>query len=208
MYKLYTRPGSGGFVAEAAFLLAGEPFEHIDVAKTDNPDAAFLAISPLNQVPVLTLPDGHTMTESAAICMALAERHPEAALAPQPGAPARADFLRWMAFMSSALYPAVLRFYYPHRYSSDEGAKAGVRKAAVAELDRDFAVVDKALAGRKWLVGDSMTIADVYLLMLFSWHPETERVRQAFANVERVCAGLRSHAVLAKLNASHEMWQA
>lgn len=208
MYKLYTRPGSGGFVVEAALALANAPFEQIDVPKSDRPDPAFLDISPLNQVPVLTLPDGRSMTESAAICILLAERHPEASLAPAIDAPARVEFLRWMAFMSSALYPAVLRFYYPHRYSSDEGAKAGVRKAAVAELDRDFAVVDKALAGRKWLVGDSMTIADVYLLMLFSWHPETERVRQAFANVERVCAGLRSHAVLAKLNASHEMWQA
>ena len=100
----------------------------------------------------------------------------------------------------------MLRFYYAHRYSADDGAKAGVRKAAIAELDRDFAVVDKVLAGRQWLVGEGMTIADIYLLMLFSWHPEADRARQAFANVERLCASLRDHPVLAKLNASHEMW--
>jgi len=45
-------------------------------------------------VPVLTLPDGHSLTESAAICILLAERHPEAQLAPEAGSPARADFLR------------------------------------------------------------------------------------------------------------------
>ena len=110
MYKLYTRPGSGGFVVEAALALANAPFEQVDVPKTDRPDPTFLDISPLNQVPVLTLPDGSSMTESAAICILLAERHPEARLAPAVDAPARADFLRWMAFMSSVLYPAVRRF--------------------------------------------------------------------------------------------------
>lgn len=206
MYKLYTRPGSGGFVVEAAFLLAGEPFEKIDVPKTDRPDAGFLAVSPLNQVPALTLPDGRSMTESAAICTVLAERHPQARLAPDSGSSTRADFLRWMTFMSSAIYPAVLRFYYAHRYSADAGGAAGVKQAAVAELDRDFAILDKALAGREWLVGERMSIADIYLLMLFSWHPEMERAKQAFANVERLCTGLRDHPVLEKLNASHEMW--
>jgi glutathione S-transferase len=82
MYKLYTRPNTGGFVVEAAFALAGVPFDQIDVPKSDPPDQAFLHISPFNQVPVLILPDGSSMTESAAICILLAERHPEADLAP------------------------------------------------------------------------------------------------------------------------------
>ena len=145
MYKLYTRPGSGGFVVEAALALANAPFEQIDVPKTDRPDPAFLDISPLNQVPVLTLPDGSSMTESAAICILLAERHPNAGLAPAVDAPARADFLRWMAFMSSVLYPAVLRFYYAYRYTADADGTKAVKQAAVAEMDRGFAVVDAAL---------------------------------------------------------------
>ena len=53
MYRLYTRPGSGGFVVEAALALTGAPFDQIDVPKKDPPDQAFLDISPLNQVPVL-----------------------------------------------------------------------------------------------------------------------------------------------------------
>jgi glutathione S-transferase len=206
MYTLYTRPGSGGFVVEAALVLAGEPFEQVDIAKADEPDAAFLAVSPLNQVPALTLPDGRSMTESAAISMLLAELYPAAGLAPQAGSPDRVGFLRWMAYLASAIYPAVLRFYYAHRCSTDPDAKDGVRKAAVAELDRDFAVLDKALAEREWLVGERMSIADIYLLMLFSWHPEIERAKQAFANVERLCAKLRAEPVLARLNQRHEMW--
>lgn len=129
MYTLYTRPGSGGFVVEAALAMADAPFRQIDVPKKDPPDPAFLAVSPLNQVPALTLPDGCSLTESAAICILLAERHPQAGLSPEAGSPGRADFLRWMAFMSSVLYPAILRLYYAHRYTaSADGVQAVKRR--------------------------------------------------------------------------------
>ncbi|TPK69695.1 glutathione S-transferase family protein [Mesorhizobium sp. B2-4-15] len=208
MYKLYTRPGSGGFVIEAALALANAPFEQIDVPKTDRPDPAFLEISPLNQVPVLTLPDGRSITESAAICILLAERHPEAGLAPVIDAPARAEFLRWMAFMSSVIYPAMLRFYYAPRYTADaDGAKA-VKQAAVAEMDRGFAVIDVALRGRDWLAGEAMSVADIHLVMLVAWHPDIGKARVAWPNIERLWGELRGHALMRKLNASHQMWPA
>jgi glutathione S-transferase len=208
MYKLYTRPGSGGFVVEAALALANAPFEQIDVPKTEKPDPAFLDISPMNQVPVLTFPSGQSMTESAAICILLAERHPEAGLAPAVGSPDRADFLRWMAFMSSMLYPAILRLYYAHRYTSDADGKNAVKQAAIAEMDRGFAIVDAALDGRDWLVGDRMSLADIYLVMLVAWHPDIDKARKDWPNIERLWARLREHELMQRLNTSHEMWPA
>ncbi len=206
MYKLYTRPGSGGFVVEAALALAGATFEQIDVPKKDAPDPAFLAISPLNQVPVLTLPDGHSLTESAAICILLAELHPQAGLAPEAGSAARADFLRWMAFMSSVLYPAILRLYYAYRYTSDGEGTRAVKQAALAEMDRGFAILDRALAGRDWLAGDTLSLADIYLVMLVAWHPDLDKAHTAWPNIERLWSRLRQHDLMRKLNASHEMW--
>lgn len=206
MYKLYTRPGSGGFVAEAAFALADVPYERINVPKSEAADPQFRKVSPLGQVPALVLPEGGTMTESAAICILLGERHPEAGLAPGLGDAARADFLRWMAFLSSALYPAILRRYYAPRYTADPEGRAAVEDAATAEIDRHLAIVDAELASRDWLVGDRLSLADVYLLMLYSWHPEPGKARAAFPNVEHVCEGLRQHPVLRELNAAHEMW--
>ena len=206
MYRLYTRPGSGGFVAEAAFALANVPYERINVAKSDAADPQFLKVSPLGQVPALALPEGGTMTETAAICILLGERHPEAGLAPGLGEEARADFLRWMAFMSSALYPAILRLYYAPRYTADPEGKAAVEAAALAEIDRGLAIIDRALEGRDWLAGDGLSLADVYLLMLYSWHPQPEQARAALPNIERLCSGLRQHPVLGVLNAEHAMW--
>ena len=208
MYRLYTRPGSGGFVVEAALALANVQFDQIDVPKKDPPDPAFLDISPLNQVPVLTLPGGQSITESAAICILLAERHPQAGLAPAAGSPDRADFLRWMAFMSSVLYPAILRLYYAHRYTTDAEGKKAVKQAAIAEMDRGFAIVDAALEERDWLVGDAMSLADIYLVMLVAWHPDVDKARADWPNIERLWSALRQHPLVERLNASHEMWPA
>lgn len=206
MYRLYTRAGSGGFVVEVAFELAGVPFERIEVVKGVEPEAEFRRISPLGQVPALVLPDGHAMTESAAMCQLIAERYPYARLAPAADAPGRADFLRWLTFLSSVMYPALLRYYYAQRYTVDPQGIEAVKVAAIAESNRGFGVLDAALKGRDWLAGERMSIADVYLLMLAHWHPEAGKVAATWPNIERVCAAQREHAVLKQLNASHEMW--
>lgn len=205
MYTLYSRPGSGGFVVEAALRLAQQPFTLVNVAK-EAPDEAFLKVSPLAQVPALVLPDGRAVTESGALSVLIAERHAQAELAPQPGSPHRADFLRWMFFLSSALYPALLRYFYADRYTSDTGGSTMVQDAAVDETDRGFAIVERALAGKDWLAGDRLSIADVYLLMLAHWHPVDARPRPEWTNIARLCAALKEHAVIAELNLAHRLW--
>jgi glutathione S-transferase len=205
MYTLYTRAGSGGFAAEAALSMAGVPFTAVDV-KRGPPDDAFRRISPLGQVPVLTLPDGNSITESAAICILIAELHPQAALAPAPASPDRPHFLRWMLFMSSVLYPALLRWFYAARYTASAAGVADVKQFALTESDRAFAILDAALAGRDWLVGDHCSIADVYLLMLGCWHPVGDTPRDEWTNLVRHAAALKQLPAMTALNAAHRMW--
>lgn len=205
MYKLYTRRGSGSFVVEAALELAGVAFEGVEVPKSRRDEPEFREISPMGQVPVMVLPDGRVMTKSAAMCILIAERHPEAALAPPDEAPERADFLRWMVFLSTVVYPAILRLYYASRYTTDPDGVEGVRAAALAEIDFAFGVLDRGIGGRDWLL-ENFSVADIYLLMLFQWHPDMERAARDFAGIERVAARLRAMPALARLNASHAMW--
>lgn len=206
MHTLYTRPGSGGFVVEAALTLAGEPFTSVEVKRGGPYDPAFLALSPLRQIPVLVFADGRAMTESAAICIYLSETHPEAELGPGVGSPDRGDFLRWMLFMSSALYPALLRYFYAPRYTADPAGVDAVRQAAVSECDRLFEILEQALQGRDWLVGSRRTIADIYLLMLAHWHPEGDKPRPEWTGIVRLCERLKQDPVIAKLNETHRSW--
>ena len=205
MYTLHGRAGSGSFVAEAALSMAGTPFTKVDV-KRGPPDEAFRKISPLGLVPVLTLPDGNSITESAAICILIAELYPAAALAPAPGSPDRAQFLRWMLFMSSVLYPAVLRFFYAERYATTPTGIEEVRQSALAESDRAFLILEEALENRDWLVGERQSIADVYLLMLGCWHPVNDRLRDEWTRLVRHATSLKQLPELAALNVSHRLW--
>src|SRR5579872_6422575 len=105
-YLIYGAPGSGSVPIEAALTLIGAPYDVIgdDVVRPVACNPAANAVNPLHQVPVLGLPGGEVMTESAAILIYLADRHPQARLAPAPGDPGRAAFLRWMTYVSTAIY--------------------------------------------------------------------------------------------------------
>ena len=106
-YKLYASPGCGSMLVEAAFARAGLPLDIVDIDWDDTgwDSEALKALNPLGQVPVLVLPDGSVMTESAAILMHVSEIAPHAALAPTLGDPTRPHFLRWLQFLVSAVYP-------------------------------------------------------------------------------------------------------
>ena len=111
-YLLYNRPGSGGFVVEAALKLAEAPFELVELeSKPGTPLAeSFRETNPWKQLPVLVLPDGSIMTETAAILIHLAACFPEKALAPLPSTSEHGKFLRWTVFTSVNL---TRRYYAP-----------------------------------------------------------------------------------------------
>ena len=81
-----------------------------------------------------------------------------------------------------------------------------MKQAALAEMDREIGILDRALEGRDWLAAGRRTLADLYMLMLVCWYPDAGRTRTAWPNVERVCAALRVDPLLAELNVRHEMW--
>src|SRR4051812_4279668 len=105
-YIIYGAPGSGSVPIEAALTLAGAPYEVIgeDLVRPVACNPAANALNPLHQVPVLALPCGEVMTESAAILIYLADKHPQAGLAPALDDKRRAAFLRWMTYVSTAIY--------------------------------------------------------------------------------------------------------
>ena len=59
---------------------------------------------------------------------------------------------------------------YPEKHTTDIGGIAAVKASADARLDAAYSVVNEALErGGPYLLGDAISIADFYLLMLVSW---------------------------------------
>src|SRR5262249_52108394 len=176
-YIVYGSPGSGSVPVEAALALIGAPYEMIgetvlqDVAH--NPPVS--KVNPLRQVPPLVLPGGEVMTESAAILIWLADRYPDAALAPAPTDRRRPAFLRWMAYVSSAIYGLAWVRGDPMRIISDERqAEVVLNRIAVRRADC-WRWMDAQIEPRRYLLGDELSVLDLYVATVSRWSPRRAR---------------------------------
>jgi len=176
-YVVYGSPGSGSVPVEAALTLIGAPYEVIgetvlrDVAR----HAEVFKVNPLGQVPALVLPGGEVMTESAAILIWLADRHPDAGLGPPPMDERRPAFLRWMAYVSSAIYGLAWARGDPMRLVSDE-RQAEVVLDRIANRRADcWRWMDAQIEPRRFLLGDVLGVLDLYVATVSRWSPRRKR---------------------------------
>jgi GST-like protein len=176
-YTVYGSPGSGSVPVEAALTLIGAPYEVIgetvlrDVAR--NPEVS--KVNPLGQVPALVLPSGEVMTESAAILIWLADRYSAAGLAPLAANERRPAFLRWMAYVSSAIYGLAWIRGDPMRLVSDE-RQAEVVLDRIANRRADcWRWMDGQVLPSRFLLGDEMSVLDLYVATVSRWSPRRRR---------------------------------
>ena len=161
----YTNPMSRGRIVRWMLEEIGQPYRTVVLDYGTTMKAPeFLAINPMGKVPALTHRGG-TVTECAAACAYLAEAFPEAGLAPVPGDPARAAYLRWMFFAAGPLEAAVT--------ARALGLLAPADKASMAGYGSFEQVVDALEAvvsgAGPWLLGERFSALDVYLGSQIGW---------------------------------------
>ena len=202
-YRLYGRNGSGSMAVQVALEECGAPYERIWVGKEPAELAAYRKINPMAKVPSLGLPDGTVMFESAAMLIHLAAAHPQAKLAPQAGSSRHALFLQWMVFLSANVYEAVLRLYYPDRYSSSGAAGAdSIREKATADFLAQLELISAHLG--PYVLGDVYSVADPYLYMLASWAPgEQSALHARLPALGMHAARLAARPSIVKVEADH-----
>jgi glutathione S-transferase len=163
--RLHYLPGTAALAPHATLAEIGCEYELVRVERDADgrPSAEYLALNPWGKIP--TLEDGDlVLSESAAICIHLADRFPEARLVPALGTPERAELYRWLLWLSNTVQTAAMRHFYPGRYGAE-----GVLEAADAELAGHFDLIEEHLEDRDWLVGKERTVADFFLFMLTRW---------------------------------------
>jgi glutathione S-transferase len=207
MYRIYARPQTGAMVVEAALEEIGAPFE-IVIVKRDaarRPAPEFLNINPLGQVPVLQLPDGSIMTESAAIAIYLCDKHSEAGLAPAPESNLRAPFLRWLIFLAANIYTSDLRIYYPDRYTSRPQDSDTVKSAALDAMAREWKIYADALGDKAYTLGNRYSIVDVYAAMLATWNLDVPAFFRLHPNVKALYDRVLARPAVARVWQRHEV---
>jgi glutathione S-transferase len=163
--KLYFSPGACSMSPHIVLREAGVPFEleQVDLkTKTTKSGADFKAINPKGMVPVLKLDSGDVLTEGPAIVQYVADQKPQSGLAPKGGTVERARLQEWLNFITSELHKGFTPLFKPN---TPEDYKPIARD----NLAERFGYLDKQLAGKKHLMGDTFTVADAYCFTVLGW---------------------------------------
>ena len=180
---LYGAKGSGAVAVEAALRLAGQDYDLIDSYTFDPDDREsgdkVLAANPMRQVPALVLQSGEIVTESAAILVWLTEQHPGARLGPPPGDAKRAQFLRWMSFVSSAIYSLYWVKDDPSRLVPDPAGHAALEQRVLDRILECWAIMEGQIAPGRYLLGDELSVLDLYVAVVSRFNPRRKRFYEA-----------------------------
>ncbi len=149
--------------------------ERIDLFKGEGNTAEYRALHPLGQVPVLVI-DNNAMFESGAIVQWLADTHLYKGFAPALDSPHRQAFNQWMYFAVTNLEAPAWEIVLHSKILPEDSAVKAIIPFASKTLLQVLTVLDKELTGKKYLVDNSFTAADImvgYILMWFPEHLET-----------------------------------
>jgi glutathione S-transferase len=154
--KLYFAPQTRSITALWMLLEAGAPYEivRVNIRAPGHPSAEFRQVNPMGKVPALQ-DGGLGFGETSAILLYIADKFPQAKLAPLPTDPNRGRFLQWLMYPPTTIEPAMME--------KRRGSEPMTTAAGWGDYDRAMAALEGAMTPGKWLFGDQFTAADLYV---------------------------------------------
>ncbi len=172
---LYTNPMSRGRVARWMLEETGLPYDTVLLEYGTTMKAPeYRAINPMGKVPALKHRDT-VITETAAICLYLADLVPEKKLAPPVGSPERGSYYRWISIMAPL-----------EQLMTAKASGSALPKPEMAGFGTEQELLDTleaALKDREHLAGDTFTAADLLVAAYVGWYLQFKLLepRPAFA---------------------------
>jgi glutathione S-transferase len=163
--KLYFSPGACSLSPHIVAREAGIPVDLVKVdlkARKLEGGGDYARINGKGYVPALALDDGTLLTEGPAIVQYLADRNPEAGLAPANGTLERYRLQEWLNFLTSEIHKSFSPLFNPQ-------AAEGWKQAARDNIARRFDWIAERLGPNAYLMGERFTVADAYLFTLLNW---------------------------------------
>src|SRR6056297_480206 len=200
MYTLYTLPGSCSTGIVVLLERLGVPYQLIK--RNDVPD--YQTMVPTNQVPALKMADGRILTEGAAIALYLLEKYDNAML--PVDIEARSEFYQWLHFDYSTLHPAYGRmFAINYKVKLSDEVKAETLQQLADSVSSLWAILDKRLETRKFILGDKPTHVDYMAVVYSSWNAGFANTKiELGKNVKRLITDVAS---LPEFKAAYEKEQ-
>ena len=163
--KLFYSPGACSLSPHIVLRETGLPHElaRVDLRAKKTADGGdYWAINPAGSVPTLQLDSGETLTEGPAIVQYLGDLAPQSGIVPAAGTMARYRLIEALNFISTELHKSYSPLFRPN---TPDDYKPVARENLVAR----YGVVEKMLAGKSYLLGETFTAADAYLFVVTRW---------------------------------------
>ena len=209
MNVLYYAPGSASLLVHWLLIELDVPFELrlVDTAARQQKTPEYLALNPNGVVPTLVI-DGKPQYEAAALAMLLADRHPQAKLAPALDAADRADYLQWMFNLANMVQPLLRQWWYPGEPAGEANVEA-LRAHCAPRVEAEWTRIDAHLAAHgPYLLGDNTSAADFYLTMLMRWSRNMPRPATEWPHLAALAKAMKARPSFARLYAGEglEEW--
>lgn len=167
LYRLHYAPDNASLIVRLVLLELDVPFESIlvDRKEQQQKSSRYLKINPAGLIPALETEDG-ILFETGAILLWLSEKY--GTMAPQPGSTERADFLKWMFYVSNTLHANLRMHFYPQQYIDTD--QTALMAKCETNLTRSLQLLEAVAGeGHSWLNGDTPSVLDFYLAACLRW---------------------------------------
>jgi glutathione S-transferase len=184
MLKVYGVPMSRAFRALWMVEELGVEYEHIptNFATGETRSAEFLALNPNGHIPALV--DGDTVLwESMAINLYLAKKY-DGGLQPK-SVEDEGHALKWSFWVMTEVEGAVLQVLFNRVIKPESERDAAAADQAEEKLAAPFGVLDGALEGKSYLLGDAFTVADLNVAAVLLWAKFSRVDLSKWPNIER-----------------------
>ena len=170
MLTLYYAPNTCALATHIALEEAGAAYEavRLDFRANQQRGADYLAINPKGRVPALVTDHG-ILTETPALLVYVAQRFPEAGLAPLDDPFAFAEAQAFNSYLCSTVHVAHAHRMRGYRWADDEAAFAAMRKKVPQSVGDAFAVIEHGLLKGPWVLGETYSLCDPYLFTIAQW---------------------------------------
>ena len=168
MYLAVGSPGSRLIRVTWMLEELGQPYRILKAARDSEEMRRY---HPSGKGPVL-VDDGMTVTDSAAICAYLADKHPEREMGPKTPAE-RAHLNAWLFFAQSEL-EAPLWNRHKHSAMLPEAERVDVGPWTTAEFNREINALEVRLGESQYAMGNRFTAADVILGHCGQWARDSQ----------------------------------
>jgi glutathione S-transferase len=170
MLKLYFAPGTCALASHIALEEAGAAYttERIDFKVNQQNSPAYLEINPKGRVPSLVTDRG-VLTETPAMLAYIAQRFPQAKLAPLDDAFAFGQVQAFNSYLCSTVHVAHAHKMRGTRWATEESTFADMKRFVPKSVGASFALIEHKMLRGPWVMGDAYTVCDAYLFTLAGW---------------------------------------